>query len=133
MDIAKAWGVALLGYLLGSVLFGWVAASAGDPERIGSGPEHLLWTLAPPVLLDLVTAALAAIVHGRGHGAVRHAVAVLTVPAVLLVIGVVGGLVSGVTPGDTLLSAGAAVLATVGGWQAVDRLRRDTTRTETYW
>jgi len=136
MDIVKAWGVAIVTYLLGSLLFGWVAAAAGDPEQINSGVGHVLWSLVPTLVLYLLTAVLATIFHGRDHTPARHALAVLTIPAVVLLISVVGGLVSGsVSLGDTAMSAVVAIVATVAGWQLVDRIRGTTSRSQedTYW
>lgn len=134
MDIVKAWGAAILAYLLGTLLFGWVAASAGDPDQMSSGLGHVLWSLIPTFVIFLLTALLAAIFHSRETSAGRHALAVLAVPVVALVIGIVGGLASGsVSLGDTAMSAVVAIVATVGGWQLVDRIRSQNTRSETFW
>lgn len=82
-----------------------------------------------------VVAMVAAIFHGTGHGAGRHALAVLTVPVVGLLISLVGSLVDGTSAGDAVLSVVAAIVGMIVGWQLVDRLRKERERssTDTYW
>lgn len=134
MDLVKAWVVAVVTYLLGSLLFGFVAASAGNPEQLNSGLSHYLWSLVPAFVLYFLTASLAAIFHGRGSGTTRHVLAVLAVPVAALLISIVGGLASGqVAAADTALSALVAIVGTIAGWQLVDRLRSEKAYTETYW
>lgn len=135
MDIVKAWAVAIVTFLLTTLIFGWVVASAADPQQITTGVSHYLWLLVPAVVIYLLTALLAAIFHGTGHSAGRHALAVLTVPVVGLLISFVGSLATGSSAGDDVLSVLAAVIGVVVGWQLVDRLRkeRDKAATDSYW
>lgn len=135
MDLVKAWGVAIVTFALSSVVLGYVEVSAADPEQITTGVTHYLWALVPAVVIYLLTSLLAAIFHGTGHGAGRHALAVLTVPVVGLLISLVGSLVDGTSAADAVLSVVAAIIGMIVGWQLVDRLRkeREKTITDTYW
>lgn len=136
MDLVKAWAVALVTYVLASVVFFWVLLSAvTDPGQLTTGAGRYLWSLIPSLLVYLLTTLLAAIFHGGKHSAGRHALAVLAVPAVGLVITVVGSLADGAVIGGTLLSALVSVVGMVGGRQLVDRIRDGSQRGEegTYW
>lgn len=135
MDLVKAWGVAIVTLVLSSVVLVYVEVSAADPEQITTGVTHYLWVLVPAVVIYLLTTLLAAIFHGTGHSAGRHALAVLAVPVVGLLISLVGSLVDGTSAVDAVLSVVAAVIGMIAGWQLVDRLRkeREKTSTDTYW
>lgn len=135
MDLVKAWVVAIVTYVLSNLVFGFVVVSAADPDQLSTGVSHYLWVVIPAVVIYLLTTLLAAIFHGTGHGAGRHALAVLAVPVVGLLISIVGSVASGTTIGDTIVSVVAAVIGMVAGWQLVDRLRKERgkTITDSYW
>lgn len=135
MDLVKAWGVAIVAYLLTNLVFGFVVVSAADPDQLRTGATHYLWTLLPGIVIYFLTTLLANIFHGVGHGIGRHLLAVFTVPVIGLLISLVGSMMSGSTVGDEVLSLLAAIVGMLAGWQLVDRLRkeRDKTITDSYW
>lgn len=135
MDLVKAWGVAIVAYLLTNLVFGFVVVSAADPDQLRTGATHYLWTLLPGIVIYFLTTLLANIFHGVGHGTGRHLLAVFTVPVIGLLISLVGSMMSGSTVGDEVLSLLAAIVGMLAGWQLVDRLRkeRDKTITDSYW
>lgn len=135
MDLVKAWGVAIVTFALSSVVLGYVEVSAADPQQILTGVSHYLWVVIPAIVIYLLTSLLAAIFHGTGHGAGRHALAVLAVPVAGLLVTLAGSLVQGTSAGDAVLSVVAAIIGMIVGWQLIDRLRkeREKTSTDTYW
>ena len=123
MDLVKAWVAAIVMFLVGNIIVGWVAATGGGTVAQGSA-AHYMWSLIPTFVLYLLTAALGAVFHRRGASAGRHVAAALGVPVVALVVSTVGATVSGsVTAIDAITSVLAAILGAVAGWQLIDRLR----------
>lgn len=125
MDLVKAWAAAVVMFLVGNILVGWITVAGAGAEAVEPGSmTHYMWSLIPTFVLYLLTAALGALFHRGAGSAARHVAAVLGVPAVALVVSTVGYLAAGgSTVIDTFTSIVVAVLGAVAGWQAVDRLR----------
>lgn len=129
MDLAKAWVTAVVVYLVGSAIMVYFAVAGnkvGQTEL--STTSTILWNAVPALLIFMSMAVFSAIMHSpRGDDPARHALAVLLVPAVLVVFGIVTGLVQGFPAVATGSGAVASVAGTLAGW-AVDRWRRGRTK-----
>jgi uncharacterized BrkB/YihY/UPF0761 family membrane protein len=127
MDLAKSWLTALAVYLAGSMVTAFAAvASKSQPDEFTGTGGAITWNAVPSLVIYLIMAALSALVHSvpqRSHLS-RHALAVLPVPALLILGGVVFGLVQGSSPAGVAAGALAAIIGTAAGWWAADRLRR---------
>lgn len=129
MDLLRSWGVAVLVWLLGGVISVAVIVNTAPLSMLASLGGRVLVFYLPTFIVTVLMAALAALVHpspARQRPA-RHAVAVLTVPAVSLLVGIVGG-IGNPSASYSLAEAVAAntvaiVLGAVVGWQLVARLR----------
>lgn len=136
MDLAKAWGVAIVVYVLSNLVYIFAAVSAADPDQLTTGVSHYLWIVIPGIVIYLLTTLLAAILHGTGHSTGRHILAVLTVPVIGLLISIVGSAATpGTTIGDMAISIVVALIGMVAGWQLVDRFRKEKAKStdESYW
>lgn len=121
MDLVKAWVAALLVWTVGFVLQSFLFSAVGTIERLEEVGWRILLIHLPWLVLLLVTAAVAALVHRRRAEAGRHAVAVLTVPLLALLLTLV--LSIGTTETAPLLvDFMAGAIGAVAGWQLVDRL-----------
>jgi uncharacterized membrane protein len=127
MDLAKSWVTAVVVYLTGSVVtvLAAVTAKATPAELTGTGGS-IVWNALPSLAIYLVMAALSAIVHSapQRRRTARHALAVLPVPALLIIGGAVVGLVQGSPPAGLAAGALGGVIGTAAGWWAAGRLRR---------
>ena len=126
MDLAKSWATAVAVYLTGTIVTAFTAVSSGStPEELNSTGGAIIWNAVPSVTIYLIMAALSAVVHSspRRERPARHAVAVLLVPALLVIAGLVFGLFQGSPPLGLIAGAVGATAGTVAGWWAGDRLR----------
>lgn len=125
MDLVKSWVAAVVMFLVGNILVGWITVAGTSAATIAPGSTaHYMWSLVPTFVLYLLTAALGALFHRGGASAGRHVAAALGVPAVALVVSTVGYVAAGgFTAIDAITSIVVAILGAVAGWQVVDRLR----------
>jgi hypothetical protein len=125
VDLLRSWGVAVAVYVVGSVLSALAAVLARDPDLLKGAGRSATWAAGSALLIYLLMAAFAALVHPaqRRHDPVRHAIATLGIPAVAIVAGVGFGAAQGVTPAGNAASAVAAVAGALTGWGLVVRLR----------
>lgn len=126
MDLVKPWATAVVVYLTGTIVTVFAAVSAGStPEELTSTGGAIMWNAVPSVAIYLLMAVLSAVVHSRPRRErpARHALAVLPVPAVSMLVGLVLGLAQGSPPLGVIAGAIAAAAGTVAGWWTGDRLR----------
>jgi hypothetical protein len=127
MDLAKSWSAAVVVYLIGSIFTVQVAVAAkSTPEELTGSSGSIIWNAVPALLIYLVMAGLSAVVHSepRRTDATRHALAVLPVPA-LLIVGSVGlGFAQGWPPAGIVAGAISGAFGTFVGWWVAGRLRK---------
>jgi membrane associated rhomboid family serine protease len=114
MDLVKSWAVAILVFVLGSALMVSVADAAKiTQEELASTGGTIIWNIGSTLPIYFFMAALAAIAHGKPQrdDAKRHALAVLMIPALLIVLTLVFELVNGTPPAGI----GANLVGTVAG------------------
>jgi hypothetical protein len=127
MDLAKSWLIALAVYLAGSMVTVYAAVtSRSQPDEFTGTGGSITWNAVPSLVIFLIMATLAASVHSvpQRFRPSRHALAVLPMPALLMLGGVVFGLVQGSSPAGIAAGALAAIVGTAVGWWAGDRVRR---------
>jgi hypothetical protein len=127
MDLAKSWVTAVVVYLIGSVVTVLAAVTAkATPQELTSTGGSIAWNALASLAIYLIMAALSAIVHSapQRERTARHALAVLPVPALLIVGGAVFGLVQGAPPAGIAAGALAGVAGTAAGWWAAGQLRK---------
>jgi len=125
MDLVKAWSVAVVVFLLGSVGTAMIAIGGPDLAELVSVRGQLLYSGVPTLVVFVLMAAGSAAFHTgpRGADRRRHALAVLGVPVVTLLGGILVTLANGVLAIGLTVSVLAQIIGTVLGWQLVDRLR----------
>lgn len=125
MDLVKAWAVAVGVWLAGSLLMVVAFVNFGSLEQTQTFSGRLLAFYLPELAVAILMAALAALVHPaparqrRG----RHAVAVLTVPAVAVAVGVLNTVFGGAPTESFVASLVTTSTGGVAGWQLADLLR----------
>ncbi|MFC9972682.1 hypothetical protein ACFVH6_17515 [Spirillospora sp. NPDC127200] len=126
MDLIRSWATAVVVYLIAGVVTAATAVNTGAIAQEVSGNGALLWNAVPAAATFLLMTVLGRLLHPAPdrHRPVRHAVAALAVPVLLMV----GGLVSGIVQGDAAeaaVSLAGALPGTAAGWGlgALARLR----------
>jgi uncharacterized BrkB/YihY/UPF0761 family membrane protein len=134
MDLAKSWLVALAVYLAGSMVTAFAAVTSESPPEEFAG---IAWSAVPSLATYLAMAALSALVHSAPERSrtSRHALAVLAVPAVLILGSLVFGLVQRSSPAGIAAGAVGALAGTAAGsWAAgLVRGRRPPTSDDGYF
>jgi membrane associated rhomboid family serine protease len=133
MDLVKSWAVAILVFVLGSALTVSVADAAKTTrEELTSIGGAIFWNAGSALLIYFFMAALAAIVHSKPQrdDATRHILAVLGIPAVLVVLTLVFGLVNGTPPAGVVANVVGTVAGAFSGF-ALERWWRSRSRTTT--
>jgi uncharacterized BrkB/YihY/UPF0761 family membrane protein len=122
MDLAKSWVTAIAVYLAGSMATVFAAVTSESPPDEFAG---IVWSAVPSLATYLAMAALSAIVHSAPERSrtSRHALAVLAVPAVLILGSLVFGLIQRSSPAGIAAGAVGALVGTAAGWWAADRVR----------
>lgn len=127
MDLVKSWATAIVVYLVGSAFTVYIATAAQlSRADLGSTSGSITWNALPSLFIYLFMTLLGGLVHsspGRDN-AQRHALAVLLVPAVMVLITVPTGLAQGTAPVAVIAAAIAAAVGAFGGWAVVRWWRR---------
>ncbi|WP_067824708.1 hypothetical protein [Actinomadura kijaniata] len=125
MDIARSWLVALLVYLVGATVTATLGIGARVTEEDLTGGGAIAWNGVPTALTFLLMTLLARAVHPEParRRPVRHAVASLGAPVVLMLLGVVLGAVQQ-DWSETAVSTVGALVGTGVGWALGMLLRR---------
>lgn len=126
MDLLKSWAVGAAVWVVGSVITTALFVNLGSLQQIQSLTGRVLAFHLPALLVVLLAAALAALVHPHPQRADpnRHALAALAVPAVTVIIGLVNAAVRSSTMEVVAATILTGVLGGIIGWQLADLLRR---------
>jgi drug/metabolite transporter (DMT)-like permease len=126
MDLVRAWTAAILVVVAGSIGTAGIAVSAAvSKDDLESVTGVLLWTALPTFVVFALMALVSAVVHPspQRENAGRHALAVLLVPGLATLLGIVLGLVQGSPAQTTAASAVAGLLGAVPTWWLLARRR----------
>ncbi|MEU8801511.1 hypothetical protein [Spirillospora sp. NPDC048819] len=126
MDLVKAWTAAILVFLVGSIATAGVAVSAiVSEDDLESVTGTLLWTALPTFIVFALMALASTVLHPfpqRQNGG-RHTLAVLLVPGVATLLGIVLGVAQSSPAQTTVAGAVAGVLGAVTTWWLFTRRR----------
>ncbi|MGP4023820.1 hypothetical protein [Actinomadura sp. 3N407] len=126
MDLVKAWTAAILVLGVGSIVTAGLAVSAVVSEDdLESATGTLLWTALPTFVVFALTALVSSILHPapQRENAGRHALAVLLVPGLATLLGIVVGVVQGSPAQTTAASSVAGLLGAIPTWWLLARRR----------
>lgn len=126
MDLVKAWTAAILVFVVGSIGTAGVAVSAiVSEDDLESVTGTLLWTALPTFIVFALMALASAVLHPfpQRENAGRHALAVLLVPGLATLLGIVLGVVQSSPAQTTAAGAVAGVLGAVPTWWLLTRRR----------
>ena len=130
MDLLKAWGAAAGAWLVGGILMLVLFLNVPSVQLMQSLGGRILISYLPSLLLIVLMAALAALVHPRParDNPTRHVLAVAAVPAVSTIAGLISGVSAGTTVENAIATLLIGVIGTLAGWRlvAVVRARRST-------
>jgi hypothetical protein len=126
MDLARAWVAAAVVYLVGSAVTVYIALAGNKVGQGGlSTGSAIVWNAVPALVIFTLMAVFSGILHTgpRADNPTRHALALLSVPAVLTVVGIAIAPFQDTPFVAVVAGALASVIGTLAGW-AVDRWRR---------
>lgn len=128
MDLIRAWAAAAVVFLVGSVALVAITANTSSADAVTGTDGSALWNGAATLMIFLLTAAAGAIVHPEPRRAdpVRHAVAVLTVPAVTMMANVALIMGGHYSVAASVASIIGGLIGAVAGWRIVGWLRSRT-------
>lgn len=127
MDLVKSWVIAILAFVLGAALTVFIAEAAKiDPARLSGGGSGIAWNLLSALLIYFFVAGLSGLVHSRPHrdNPTRYALAALLIPAVLVVLTLIFGLVRGTPPLNLIADIVGSVAGAGLGFLLARRLRK---------
>ncbi|MEU8122747.1 hypothetical protein AB0C21_28890 [Spirillospora sp. NPDC049024] len=126
MDLLKAWTGAIVVFVLGSVITTGLAISAAvSDDDLKSVTGALLWTALPTLVVFALMALAGALLHPlpQRANAGRHALAVLLIPGLATLLGIVVGVVQGSPVQSTAAGAAGGLIGAIATWWLVARLR----------
>lgn len=126
MDLVKAWTAAILVFVVGGIATAGIAVSAVVSEDdLESVPGTLLWTALPTFLVFALMALVGSVLHPfpQRDSAGRHALAVLLIPGLATLLGIVLGVVQSSSAQTTVAGAVAGLLGALPTWWLLTRRR----------
>lgn len=126
MDLLKSWAVGAAVWVVGSMITTALFVNLGSLQQTQSLTGRVLAFHLPSLLVVLLAAALAALVHPHPQRSDpnRHALAALAVPGVVITIGLVNTVIRSWTVEVVAATILTGVLGGIIGWKLADLLRR---------
>ncbi|GAA0569734.1 hypothetical protein [Actinomadura livida] len=135
MDLVRAWTAAILVFVAGSIATAGIAISAAVSEDdLESVTGMLLWTAFPTFIVFALMALAGAAAHPspQRDDTGRHALAMLLVPGLATLLGIVLGVVQGSPAQTAAASAVAGLLGAIPTWWLLARRRARRSSTGAY-
>ncbi|GAA3944203.1 hypothetical protein GCM10023085_27760 [Actinomadura viridis] len=119
MKLIKAWGVAVLVYLVGATVSAALVVNANAGDALTGLGGAVVWGALPAMVVYILMTWLAALAHSgtaTPDQPKRFALAALPVPVVTIVLGIAGSLVLDSAPLGTGASTAGSALGTLLGF-----------------